>query len=100
MELGRNAGPGVPDLDARVMFAAPAGDENAAVLRVPHGIADQVEEDAMQQCRIGHQPAVRDAHAQAQIFRGGGFGEALDDLADGLRGCTGGLDQSWPSSRE
>ncbi len=84
--LGRDSRSGIPDFDTRVVGAAPARDEDAASCGVAHRIADQVEQDAVEQGGVGQQPAVREAAAQRQALRGGAFGEAVDDPADGLRG--------------
>jgi len=67
MRFRRDAHAAVAYLDAYLVTALAAGDQNAAAGRIADGIAHEVGDDALEQHRVGVRPAACRARLQAQF---------------------------------
>ena len=64
-----NADPGVPDLDAQLVAAPPAAEQDLALIGVFHRVREQVADHLLEQARIAaHAEAARD-DAPAEAMR-------------------------------
>ncbi len=64
----RNAGPGIPDLDAHAVAAPAAGQLDAAVVGVTHGIGEEVLQNPAQHQRVRQYGDVADAKGEHQAL--------------------------------
>ena len=81
-----NAGPGVPDFAGQAGRAAAAADQHTAARRIADGVADEIEQDAFQQHRVGARDGPRRAHAKRQPVlarqRRKGAGDVVQQVGD------------------
>src|SRR5262249_25866849 len=63
-----NPRPGIPNLEAQLLAAPAAGDNNASLRGVAYRVGHQVEEDSLQKDKVAPQPGVAWQNSKRQVL--------------------------------